>query len=77
LWTYPELADTLTQVTGSKVGYREVDEDEGALSILGLAPVIQAGGFEVRTPDLEAALGHPPTNLREAVAAALTARRAS
>lgn len=74
LWTYPELADTLTQVTGTKVHYREVDEDEGALSILGLAPVIQAGGFEVQTPDLKAALGHPPTTLQDAVTAALVAR---
>src|SRR3712207_4826339 len=77
LWTYPELADTLTQVAGTKVGYREVDEDEGALSILGLAPVIQAGGFEVQTPDLEVVLGHPPTNLQEAVTAALADRSPS
>jgi hypothetical protein len=61
-------------VTGTKVHYREVDEDEGALSIFGLAPVIQAGGFEMQTPDLEAALGHAPTNLQEAVTAALAAR---
>ena len=74
LWTYPELADTLSQVAGTTVRYREVDEDEGALSILGLAPVIQAGGFEVQTPDLEAALGHPPTSLQQAVAGALAAR---
>ena len=73
LWTYPELADTLTQVTGTTVRYREIDEDQGALGILGLAPVIQAGGFEVQTPDLEAVLGHPPTNLQEAVTAALAA----
>jgi NAD(P)H dehydrogenase (quinone) len=35
LCTCPELADTLTQVTGTEVRYRDVDEDEGALHILG------------------------------------------
>ena len=72
LWTYPELASALGQVTGRPVAYREVEEDEGAIGFMGLAPLIRSGGFEVQTPDLEALLGHPATSLPEAVAAALS-----
>lgn len=72
LWTYPELAVTLGQVTGRAVSYREVDHDEGAIGFMGLAPLIQSGGLEVQTPDLEVVLGHPAASLPVAVAAALS-----
>jgi NAD(P)H dehydrogenase (quinone) len=71
LWTYPELAVTLGEVTGHPVSYREVEHDEGAVGFMGLAPLIQSGGFEIHTPDLEVVLGHPAASLPVAVAEAL------
>ena len=72
LWTYPELARALSDVSGRLVEYREVDQDEGAIGYMGLAPFIQSGGFERQTPDLETVLGHPAAHLHDAVAAALS-----
>lgn len=71
LWTYPELAGALSEVSGRPVAYREVDQDEGAIGFMGLAPFIQSGGFEVHTPDLQAVLGHPAASIHDSVAAAL------
>ena len=71
LWTYPDLAVALGEVSGRPVSYREADQDEGAIGMMGLAPMVQSGGFEVQTPDLEAVLGHPAASLHAAVAAAL------
>jgi len=72
LWTYPELAAVLAEVSGERVAYREVDEDEGIVGMLGLAPIIRAGAFELQTPDLATVLGHPATDLHAAVSLALT-----
>ena len=74
LWTYPQLAAVLTEVSGRTVVHRDVDEDEGVIDLLGIGPFIRAGGFERQTGDLEAVLGHPPTGLEDAVATALGAR---
>lgn len=71
LWTYPQLADVLTRVSGRTVTYREVAEDDGIIAVLGLGPVIRSGGFEVQTGDLETVLGRPATSLEDAVQAAL------
>jgi NAD(P)H dehydrogenase (quinone) len=71
LWTYPELADVLSEVSGHRVVYREVDSEEGFLGML--AEVVRAGGFEVQTDDLERVLGRPPMSLRDTVIAALPA----
>lgn len=71
LWIYPDLAAALGEVSGRPVSYREVDEDAGAIGMMGLAPFVRSGGFEVQTPDLEAVLGHPAASLHDAVAAAL------
>ena len=71
LWTYPELAQVLSELSGRHVEYREVDEDQGIIGMLGLAPFIQAGAFELQTPDLDNVLGHPSTSLHEAVPKAL------
>ena len=71
LWTYPELAAALSDASGRPVSYREVDQDEGAIGFMGLAPLIQAGGFEVQTTDLQTVLGHQPADLHDAVALAL------
>ena len=54
--------------------FGEVDDDQGAIGFMGLAPIIQSGGFELQTPDLEAVLGHPAASLRDAVTAALSDR---
>ncbi|MFZ1410282.1 MAG: NAD(P)H-binding protein [Micropruina sp.] len=72
LWTYPELAGALSEVSGRPVAYREVDHDEGAIAYMGIGAFVQAGGFEVQTPDLETVLGHPSASLHDAVAAALS-----
>jgi NAD(P)H dehydrogenase (quinone) len=71
IWTYPQLADVLTRVSGRTVTYREVPEDDGIVGMLGLGPVIRSGGFEVQTPDLERVLGRPPTSVDDAVGRAL------
>lgn len=71
LWSYPDLAATLGDVSGRPVTYREVDQDEGVIGWMGLAPLIQSGSFEVQTPDLETVLGHPAHSLQHAVTAAL------
>jgi NAD(P)H dehydrogenase (quinone) len=74
LWTYPQLAAVLTELSGRPVVHRDVDEDEGIIGMLGIGPFIRTGGFEYQTGDLEAVLGHPATSLEDAVAAALPAR---
>jgi NAD(P)H dehydrogenase (quinone) len=71
LWSFPELAEVLSEVSGRPVSYQEVDSDEGIVAFLGLGSVIRAGGFESQTPDLEQILGRPPTSLADAVAAAV------
>ncbi|MFG1813583.1 NAD(P)H-binding protein [Kribbella sp. NPDC049174] len=71
VWTYPELAEVLGEVSGRPVAYREVESEEGFLGAL--AEVIRAGGFEVQTDDLERLLGRPPMSLRGTVLAALPA----
>jgi NAD(P)H dehydrogenase (quinone) len=69
LWTYPQLAEVLSEVSGRPVVYREVDDEEGFLGML--AEVVRYGGFEVQTDDLQRVLGRPAMNLRESVGAAL------
>ena len=69
LWTYPELAEVLTEVSGRSVVYREVDEEEGFLGML--AGAVRYGAFEVQTDDLDGALGRPAMSLRASVVAAL------
>jgi len=71
LWTFPELAEVLGEVSGRPVAYREVETEEGFLGVL--AEVIRSGGFEIETDDLERVLGRPPMTLRETVLAALPA----
>jgi len=73
LWTYPQLAAVLTDMVGRTVVYRDVDEDEGIVGILGLGPVIRSGAFERQTGDLEHVLGRPAASLEDAVATALRA----
>lgn len=69
LWTYPQLAAVLSDLSGRTVTCREQDEDEGIMTMIG--EPVRFGAFERQTGDLEAVLGHPATSLREAVVAAL------
>lgn len=69
LWTYPELAAVLSNVSGRTIRYREVDGDEGIMAMIG--PLVRSGGFELQTADLERVLDRPATSLNAAVAAAL------
>ncbi|MFK3981586.1 NAD(P)H-binding protein [Micromonospora sp. NPDC050397] len=72
LWTYPQLAEALSEVGGRPVGYREeTGEVPGPIGFLmGLA---RSGALERQTDDLHRVLGRPPTPLIEAVSRALTA----
>ncbi|WP_326823150.1 NAD(P)H-binding protein [Streptosporangium sp. NBC_01756] len=70
-WTYPQLARTLTEVSGVPVAYREAaDEADGAMRWLN--GQIRAGELEAQTGDLHQVLGRPATTLHQAVTAALT-----
>ncbi|GAA4228951.1 NAD(P)H dehydrogenase (quinone) [Streptosporangium album] len=70
LWTYPQLARTLTEVCGTPVTYRETpDEASGALRWLN--GQVRAGALEAQTTDLQRVLRRPATTLHQAVTAAL------
>ncbi|BCJ68202.1 NAD(P)H-binding protein [Polymorphospora rubra] len=70
LWTYPQLARELGDVTGTKVEYHE---DAGAATgpMAFLEGLARAGALERQTDDLRRVLGRPPTSLRRAVQDAL------
>ena len=68
-WTFDELAQVLSDISGRTIIYREVDEDEGIMTMIG--PAVRAGIFEHQTDDLERVLGHSSTSLRAAVPAVL------
>lgn len=68
-WTFDELAQVLSEISGRLITCQEVDEDEGIMTMIG--PAVRAGAFEFSTVDLERVLGHPSTSLRNAVTAAL------
>ncbi|MGC4819641.1 NAD(P)H-binding protein [Micromonospora sp. DT63] len=71
LWTYPQLAEVLSDATGKTVDYHEAtDETPGPMGFLmGLA---RSGALERQTEDLTRLLGRPPATLRQAVAGALS-----
>ncbi|MGW4464685.1 NAD(P)H-binding protein [Micromonospora sp. NPDC004704] len=71
LWTYPQLAEALSEATGQVVEYREATEQApGPMGwLMGLA---RSGALERQTDDLRRVLGRPPTTLRQAVALALS-----
>lgn len=69
LWTYPELAHVLSEISGRPVRYREADGDEGFMTMIG--PAIRSGAFELQTGDLASVLGRPPASLRDVVAGAV------
>lgn len=71
-WTYPELAAVLGELGGRTVSYREVEDDDGILAMIG--PAVRAGAFERQTGDLARVLRRPPTSLASAVATALGER---
>ncbi|MGI8330836.1 NAD(P)H-binding protein [Actinomadura scrupuli] len=73
LWTYPELADTLTRALGRPIPHREVtDAEAGRLG--SLFPIVRAGAFARTGPDLPRLLGRPATGLDAAVTALLRRR---
>ncbi|MFD0731307.1 NAD(P)H-binding protein [Planotetraspora mira] len=71
LWTYPQLAETLTEVSGTPVAHRE-DPDSVAGPLAWLHGQVRAGALETQTEDLSRVLGRPATTLRAAVVRALT-----
>ncbi len=73
LWTYPELATALSDISGRAVRYREVDGDEEFMTVIG--PAIRSGAFELQSGDLERGLGRPATSLRDVVAGVWSRRR--
>jgi NAD(P)H dehydrogenase (quinone) len=68
LWTYPELAALLSEVSGNQVDYQEAEVAGGMGFLMGLA---KAGALERQTDDLQRLLGRPPVSLRTAVQRAL------
>ena len=73
-WTFPELAETLTEVSGRPVAFREVD-DSASGEVAYILPLLRLPEFGQPTPDLETLLGRPATPLAETVRAALAQRR--
>ncbi len=72
LWTLPELAATVAEVSGAPVAYRAVPSAE--LGGIGFVhELIASGLFAEPSVDLEKLLGRPATSLRDAVSAALSA----
>ena len=71
-WTFDELAQVLSDISGRTITHREVDEDEGIMTMIG--PAVRAGMFEHHSDDLERVLGHSSTSLRAAVTAVLQSR---
>ncbi|GAA2542505.1 NAD(P)H-binding protein [Pseudonocardia hydrocarbonoxydans] len=71
LWTLPDLAAVVSEVSGTPVAYRVVPSSE--LGPIGFVhDLIASGLFSEPAPDLEKLLGRPATSLRDAVTAALT-----
>lgn len=71
LWTLPDLAAVVSEVSGTPVAYRVVPSSE--LGPIGFVhDLIASGLFSEPSPDLEKLLGRPGTSLRDAVTAALT-----
>ena len=81
--TLSELAATITDVTGTKVAYRDVTADEltavlrgsglddgTAGFVVGLEESVARGDLDVRGDDLERLLGRPATTLVDALRAA-------
>lgn len=70
LWTLPDLARTLGEVSGRPVEYRAVPVDE--LGPAGFVHgLIASGLFAEPSGDMEKLIGRRPTGLRQAVEAAL------
>lgn len=70
VWTLPELADVVGELTGREVAYRGVPSAE--LGGIGFVhDLIASGLFAEPSGDLEHLLGRPPIALRDAVRAAL------
>ncbi|MFF3313047.1 NAD(P)H-binding protein [Streptomyces sp. NPDC002952] len=66
-WTYPQLAQVLTRVSGTPVLHRVRDSlTTGAQGWL--EAQVRGGVLERQTDDLHRVLGHPPTTLDRAVA---------
>ncbi|MGI5126349.1 NAD(P)H-binding protein [Pseudonocardia sp. CA-107938] len=70
VFTLPELAETLTAVSGRPVAYRAVPAAEFGQGAF-MWDLISSGLFAEPSTDLDKLLGRPATSLREAVTAAL------
>ncbi|MFJ9752508.1 NAD(P)H-binding protein [Streptomyces chartreusis] len=65
-WTYPELAEVLTQVSGKPVRYRQRPEPTAGIQGW-LEHQVRSGALERQTDDLGHVLGRPSTPLHRAV----------
>ncbi|MFJ4893827.1 NAD(P)H-binding protein [Streptomyces sp. NPDC088788] len=71
LWTYSQLADTLSRISGKPVTHRE--RRGRAPGVQGwLEDQVRAGALERQTNELSQVLGHPATTLDQAVTEILT-----
>ncbi|NMH98815.1 NmrA family NAD(P)-binding protein [Pseudonocardia acidicola] len=70
LWTYPQLADAISELSGKPVAYREIPiEEAGEMAFV--FQLVRDGFFAGSTDDLPKLLGRPATGIREAVKALL------
>ncbi|WP_214366225.1 NmrA family NAD(P)-binding protein [Pseudonocardia sp. H11422] len=66
LWTFPELAETISAVAGKPVVYREIPlEETGEMAFV--FELVRSGFFADPSEDLEKLLGRPAAGIREAV----------
>ncbi|SHK69389.1 NAD(P)H dehydrogenase (quinone) [Pseudonocardia thermophila] len=71
VFTLPELAEVLAEVSGRPVAYRAVPSSEFGETAF-MWDMIASGFFAEPSDDLENLVGRPPVSLRDAVAAALS-----
>lgn len=71
-WSYPELAEALTEALGRPIAYRLVPDSETGM-FAELFPLVRAGAFSQGGPDLEKLLGRPASGLLEVIRRLLNA----
>jgi NAD(P)H dehydrogenase (quinone) len=72
-WTYPELAEALSRISGKPVKYREVQDEDVPPQLSWLYGLVRSGVTEQITHDYQLVAGRPPTTLDDLARGALDA----
>jgi NAD(P)H dehydrogenase (quinone) len=72
-WTYPQLAEALSRVSGKPVAYREVTDEDVPPQLAWLFALVRSGATEQITHDYELLAGRPPSSVDDLARAALDA----